>query len=103
MQHPLRRSDRHGAGGIPSAAADLGALSLLHGPQPLEPTDRQGAGPRRLGCAGDDRTASARAHYQGTAAALDGEVEIGEVYVTAKHKGNQATLAKRSVPAGAGG
>ena len=34
---------------------------------------------------------------------LEGEVEIDEVYVTAGHKGNPAAVAKRGVPAGAGG
>ncbi len=34
---------------------------------------------------------------------LEGEVEIDEVYVAAGHKGNPAAVAKRGVPAGAGG
>ena len=34
---------------------------------------------------------------------LDGEVEVDEVYVAAGHKGNPAAVAKRGVPADAGG
>ena len=34
---------------------------------------------------------------------LDGEVEVDEVYVVAGHKGNRAAVAKRGVPADAGG
>jgi transposase-like protein len=37
------------------------------------------------------------------AVVLDGEVEIDEVYVVAGHKGNPAAVAKRGVPADAGG
>jgi transposase-like protein len=37
------------------------------------------------------------------AVALAGEVEIDEVYVVAGHKGNRAAVAKRGVPADAGG
>ena len=35
--------------------------------------------------------------------ALDGEVEIDEVYVVAGHKGNPVAIAKRGAPADAGG
>src|SRR3954464_15636187 len=34
--------------GAPPAAAGLGAVPVLHGPEPLEPADRPGAGPRRI-------------------------------------------------------
>jgi hypothetical protein len=34
---------------------------------------------------------------------LEGEIEIDEVYVVAGHKGNPAAVAKRGVPADAGG
>jgi transposase-like protein len=37
------------------------------------------------------------------AVVLDGEVEADEVYVVAGHKGNPAAVAKRGVPADAGG
>ncbi len=37
------------------------------------------------------------------AVVLDGQVEIDEVYVVAGHKGNPAAVAKRGVPADAGG
>jgi transposase-like protein len=37
------------------------------------------------------------------AVVLDGEVEVDEVYVVAGHKGNPAAVAKRGVPADAGG
>ena len=36
-------------------------------------------------------------------ARLEGEVEIDEVYVVAGHKGNPDAVAKRGVPADAGG
>jgi len=36
-------------------------------------------------------------------ARLEGEVEIDEVYVVAGHKGNPAAVAKKGVPADAGG
>ena len=36
-------------------------------------------------------------------ARLEGEVEIGEVYVVAGHKGQAAAVAERGVPAAAGG
>src|SRR5215207_9941325 len=55
----------HRPGWAPPAAAGLGAVPLLHGPQPLEPADRPGAGPRRVGRAGHDRGSAARPHRQG--------------------------------------
>src|SRR3954451_9895728 len=65
MHGTLRRPHRHGAGRTSPAAAGLGAVSVLHGPQPLEPADRPGAGPRHLGRAGDDRVSAAGTYRQG--------------------------------------
>src|SRR5690242_17434922 len=67
LRRPLRRPDRHGPGRPPPAAPALGAVPVPHGPEPLEPADRPGAGPRRLRCAGDDRGAAAGARRQAPA------------------------------------
>src|SRR4051794_4058609 len=64
LRQPLRRPDRDHSRRTPSEAAGLGSVPLLHGPQPLEPADRQGARPWHLGRAGDDRAAAARAYRQ---------------------------------------
>src|SRR5215210_3441077 len=50
---------RHGAGRAPSAAAGVGAVPLSYGPEPLQPTDRFGAGPEPVRRAGHDTRASA--------------------------------------------
>src|SRR4051794_6770383 len=60
LRGALRRPHRHGAGRAPPAAAGLGAVPLLHGPEPLDPADRRGAGPRRVGCAGHGGAAAPR-------------------------------------------
>src|SRR3954447_25564883 len=60
VRRPLRRSHGHGVGRPPPAAAGLGAVPLLHGPEPLQPADRPGAGPLRPGRAAHDRAAAAR-------------------------------------------
>src|SRR3954447_9135329 len=64
---PLRRLERHRPGRPPPAAPALGAVPVPDGPEPLQPADRPGAGPRRLGRAGHDRGAAARAHRQAPA------------------------------------
>src|SRR3954462_7008449 len=69
VRRPLRRPDRHGAGRASPAAAGVGPVPLPDGPQPLEPADRPGTRPRRLGRAGHDRGAAARAHRQAPAGA----------------------------------
>ena len=63
---------------------------------------------RELDLATSDVQAMTEALRQGItartpAAVLDGEVEIDEVYVVAGHKGNPAAVAKKGVPADAGG
>jgi hypothetical protein len=45
--------------------ASMGAVPVLHGPQPVQPADRRGAGPRRLGRATHERAAAPRAGGQG--------------------------------------
>src|SRR3954451_1542370 len=67
MRHALRRLERYRPGRPPPAAPALGAVPVPHGPEPLEPADRPGAGPRRLGRAGHDRGAAAGAHRQAPA------------------------------------
>src|SRR3954452_4989768 len=59
---PLRRPDRHRPGRPPPAPPALGAVPVPDGPEPLQPADRPGAGPRRLRRAGHDRGAAAGAH-----------------------------------------
>src|SRR3954463_13640981 len=66
MRGSLRRPDRHGTGRAPPAAAGLGAVPLLHGPEPLQPTDRPGAWTRRLGRAAHDRAVAPRTGGQGS-------------------------------------
>src|SRR3954465_6268189 len=41
MRAAVRRPHRHGAGRPSPAAAGLGAVPVLHGPEPLEPLDRR--------------------------------------------------------------
>src|SRR3954470_7580251 len=60
MHGTLRRPHRHGAGRASPAAAGLGAVPVLHGPEPLEPADRPGAGPRRIRCTGHDGATAPR-------------------------------------------
>ena len=45
-------------------ATGVGAVALLHGPEPLEPADRPGAGPGCFGHTGDDGAAAPRAGRQ---------------------------------------
>src|SRR3954470_10515115 len=61
------RLERHRSGRPPPAAPALGAVPVPDGPEPLQPADRPGAGPRRLGRAGHDRGAAARARRQAPA------------------------------------
>jgi transposase-like protein len=72
----------------------------------LNPSNRQIAEELDLGVS--DVQAMTEALRQGLTArapvvVLDGEVEVDEVYVVAGHKGNPAAVAKRGVPADAGG
>src|SRR5919199_857632 len=61
----LRRPHGDRAGRTSSAAARLGAVFVLHGTEPLEPADRHGVGPQRVGRAGHDRAAAPRLGRQG--------------------------------------
>src|SRR3712207_1489877 len=63
----LRRPHRHGAGRPSPAAAGLGAVPLLHGPEPLQPADRRGTWAGRVGRAGHDGGAARRPGRQGPA------------------------------------
>src|SRR5689334_13924 len=60
VRRPLRRPHRHRAGRSSPAAARLGAVPLLHGPDPLQPPDRPRAGPEPARRAAHDRAAAAR-------------------------------------------
>src|SRR3954470_13594360 len=64
MRHALRRLERYRPGRPPPAAPALGAVPVPDGPEPLQPADRPGAGPRRRRRAGDDRAATTGAHRQ---------------------------------------
>src|SRR6476660_3306887 len=66
MRAAVRRPHRHGAGRPSPAAAGLGAVPVLHGPEPFEPPDRTGTGPQRVGRAGHDRAAARRSGRQGS-------------------------------------
>src|SRR3712207_1130534 len=72
LRGALRRPHGHGAGRPPPAAAGVGPVPLPHGPEPLEPADRPGAGPRRVGCAGHGRAAARRPGRQGPGGAAGG-------------------------------
>src|SRR3954467_6776252 len=72
MRRPLRRPDRHAPGRAPPAAAGLGLVPLPHGPRPLEPADRPGAGPEPARRAAHDRAAPPRAHGQAPAGGPSG-------------------------------
>src|SRR3954467_1679985 len=72
MRRPLRRPDRHAPGRAPPAAAGLGLVPLPHGPRPLEPADRPGAGPEPARRAAHDRAAPPRAHRQAPAGGPSG-------------------------------
>src|ERR671921_1306310 len=69
MHGTLRRPHRHGAGRASPAAAGLGAVPVLHWPEPLEPADRPGVGPRRIRCAGHDGATAPRLGCQDRARA----------------------------------
>src|SRR5205085_1701343 len=56
----------------PPRAARLGAVPLLHGPEPLEPPDRPGAGPEPARRAAHDRAIAARARRPAPAGAAGG-------------------------------
>src|SRR5829696_6972750 len=72
MHRTLRRPHRHGAGRVSPAAAGLGTVPVLHGPEPLEPADRPGVGPRRIRCAGHDGATAPRLGCQDRARAAGG-------------------------------
>src|SRR4051812_48722413 len=72
MHGTLRRPHRHGAGRTSPAAASVGAVPVLHGPEPLELADRPGAGPRRIRCAGHDGATAPRLGCQDRARAAGG-------------------------------
>src|SRR5215217_3286006 len=72
LRQPLRRPDRHHPGRAPSAAAGLGPVPVLHGPEPLEPADRPGTGPEPIRRAAHDRAAPRRPGRQDPAAAARG-------------------------------
>src|SRR3954468_6794397 len=72
VRRPLRRPHGHGAGRAPPAAAGVGPVPLPHGPEPLEPADRPGAGPEPARRAAHDRAVAARARRQAPAGAAGG-------------------------------
>src|SRR5437763_11037333 len=60
VRRPLRRPHGHCPGRSSPAAARSGAVPLPHGPEPLQPPDRPGAGPEPARRAAHDRAAAAR-------------------------------------------
>src|SRR4051812_4148397 len=56
MRRALRRPYRHGVGRPSPAAAGLGVVPLLHGPEPVQSADRLGAGPEPVRRSGHDGT-----------------------------------------------
>src|SRR3954463_7399474 len=99
----LRRPQRDSAGRAPPAAADLGVVPLLHGPEPVQPADR-----RELGLGTSEVQLMTEQVRNGLLAkapevSLSGEVEVDEVYVVAGHKGQPAAVAKRGGRADAAG
>src|SRR3954464_13610960 len=56
MRRALRRSHRHGVGRPPPAAAGLGVVPLLHGPEPVQSADRLGGRPELVRRSGHDGT-----------------------------------------------
>src|SRR6476620_8375619 len=72
LRRPLRRPHGHGPGRASPAAARLDAVPLLHGPEPLEPPDRPGAGPEPARRAAHDRAVAARARRPAPAGAAGG-------------------------------
>jgi Transposase zinc-ribbon domain len=91
----LRRSHRHGAGRPPSAAARVGAVPLLHGPEPLQPADRPGVGAQRARCADHDGSAAPRSGSQNASRAACGRGR--------DRRGLRGGRAQEPAPAKAGG
>jgi len=106
---PFRRPHRYGAGRAPPAAARVGAVPLLHGPEPLEPADRPGAGPGRLGRAGHDGAAARRVGRQSTSSRTGGRggdrrgLRCGRAQGAAGTSGQKGRLGRRRRLAGAPG
>src|SRR3954464_4035627 len=109
MHGTLRRPHRHGAGRASPAAAGLGAVPVLHGPEPLEPADRPGAGPRRIRCAGHDGATAPRLGCQDRARAAGGRggdrrgLRRGRAQRPTRGGGQRGRLGRRRRLAGAPG
>src|SRR5215218_4206556 len=109
MRWALRRPYRHGAGRTPSAAAGLGAVPLLHGPEPLEPADRGRTRLERGGRAGHDGTAApgpGRQDSGGKAGRRGGDrrgLRGGRAQGPARGRGQKGRIGRRRRLAGAPG
>src|SRR3954453_11214500 len=105
----LRRPHRHGAGRPSPAAAGLGAVPVPHGTEPLDPADRPGAGPQRVGCAGHDRAVARWIGCQGPGRAAGGRggdrrgLRRGRAQGPARGGGQKGRLGRRRRLAGAPG
>src|SRR4051812_20211442 len=109
MRWALRRPYRHGAGRAPSAAAGVGAVPLLHGPEPLEPADRGRTRLERVGRAGHDGAAAPWPGRQGSggeAGRRGGDrrgLRGGRAQGPARGRGQNGRLGRRRRLAGAPG
>src|SRR5215218_219864 len=109
MRWALRRPYRHGAGRAPSAAAGVGAVPLLHGPEPLEPADRGRTRLERVGRAGHDGAAAPWPGRQGSggeAGRRGGDrrgLRGGRAQGPARGRGQKGRIGRRRRLAGAPG
>src|SRR3954465_14890080 len=72
MRRALRRPHRHSVGRPPPAAAGLGVVPLLHGPEPVQPADRLGAGPEPVRRSGHDGTTAPGSGCHGPGGGVSG-------------------------------
>ena len=82
----------YGAGRPSAAAARVGAVPLLHGPEPLQSAVRPGAGPGPVRGAGHDRAVASRSARRDAS----GWARRARSNVLAGHKGQPAAVAKGS-------
>lgn len=69
-------------------------MSVFHGSQPLQRTDRRRVGFSAWRCSGNDQPIAPRDRGKKKPVRLSGEIETDEVYVIAGHKGQPAQVAQ---------
>src|SRR5919107_1104569 len=72
VRRAFRRPHRHGVGRPAPAAAGLGVVPLLHGPEPIQPADRLGAGPEPVRHSSHDRTTAPGSGRHGPGGGVSG-------------------------------